>query len=107
LPPAGFHPARADYRFRRACGNKTERDARAGAGDRPLGSPPQAVKILRTARESGRLPLDEVALYGALVHVVAQDMEQHRGAIAAELRRAGIEPGEMVVIEPSLEDVCF
>jgi len=66
---------------------------------------PQAVKVLRAARESGRLPLDEVALYGALVHVVAQDMEQHRGAIAAELRRAGIEPGEMVVIEPSLEDV--
>jgi len=66
---------------------------------------PKAVKVLRAARESGRLPLEEVAMYGALVHVVAPRMEQHREAIAAELRRADVEPGNMAVIEPSLEDV--
>jgi len=60
---------------------------------------PKAVKVLRAARESGRLPLEEVAMYGAL------RMEQHREAIAAELRRADVEPGNMAVIEPSLEDV--
>jgi len=66
---------------------------------------PQAVRVLRAAREAGRLPLDEVAMYGALVHVVAQNMKQHQDAVAAELRRAGIEPGPMAIIEPSLEDV--
>ena len=66
---------------------------------------PRAVKVLRAARESGRLPLEEVALYGSLVHVVAPDMSQYRDAIAAELRRAGVEPGPMAIIEPSLEDV--
>jgi len=65
----------------------------------------KAVKILRAARESGRLPLEEVAMYGALVHVVAPKMKQHKEAIAAELRQAGIEPGNMAIIEPSLEDV--
>ncbi|MBU0705527.1 MAG: ABC transporter ATP-binding protein [Chloroflexi bacterium] len=66
---------------------------------------PRAVEVLRAARESGRLPLAEVAMYGALVHVVAADMEQHRESIAAELRRADVEPGDMAIIEPSLEDV--
>ena len=66
---------------------------------------PKAVKVLRAARESGRLPLEEVAMYGALVHVVAQNMKQHQEAIAAELRRADVEPGNMAIIEPSLEDV--
>jgi ABC-2 type transport system ATP-binding protein len=65
----------------------------------------RAVKILRAARESGRLPLEEVAMYGPLVHVVAPDMERHREAIAAELAQAGVEPGAMDIIEPSLEDV--
>jgi len=65
----------------------------------------RAVQVLRAARQSGRLPLEEVAMYGALVHVVAADMDRHIEAIAAELRRAGVEPGPMAVIEPSLEDV--
>ena len=66
---------------------------------------PLAIKVLRAARESGRLPLDEVALYGPLVHVTGPEMERHEEAIAAELWQAGVEPGDMAVIEPSLEDV--
>ena len=66
---------------------------------------PKAVKVLRAAREAGKLPLDEVAMYGPLVHVTGPEMERHEETIAAELRRAGIEPGEMAIIEPSLEDV--
>ena len=65
----------------------------------------KAVKVLRAAYQSGKLPLDEVAMYGSLVHVVAADMERHQAAIAAELRQAGVEPGNMAVIEPTLEDV--
>ena len=65
----------------------------------------KAVKVLRAARESGRLSLEEVATYVALVHVVAPMMAQHQEAIAAELVQAGVEPGDMAIIEPSLEDV--
>jgi len=65
----------------------------------------ETVKILREAQTSGSLPLEEIELYGSLVHVVAPDMRKHERAISAELRRAGIRPGRMSVIEPSLEDV--
>jgi len=66
---------------------------------------PKAVKTLRAACEAGNLPLEEVAMYGPLVHVTAPQMKQHQDAIAATLRRVGVEPGEMTIIEPSLEDV--
>jgi len=65
----------------------------------------KAVQVLRAAREAGRLPLEEVAMYGSLVHVVAPMLAQYQEAIAAELRQADVEPGDMAVIEPSLEDV--
>ncbi len=65
----------------------------------------KAVQVLRAAREAGRLPLEEVAMYGPLVHVVAPDMKRHQESIAAELVQAGVEPGAMAIIEPSLEDV--
>jgi ABC-2 type transport system ATP-binding protein len=66
---------------------------------------PQADRVLRSASESGRLSLQEVAMYGPLVHAVGEQIEQRKDAIAAELRRGGVEPGQMVVIEPTLEDV--
>ncbi|HZD55497.1 MAG TPA: ABC transporter ATP-binding protein [Anaerolineales bacterium] len=66
---------------------------------------PEAVKILRAAQQDGDLPLDEVEMYGSLVHVVAQDVEKLEQAIASQLRQANVDPGQMAVIEPSLEDV--
>jgi len=65
----------------------------------------KTVKVLRTAQETGKLPLEEVELYGSLVHVVAAYVQQHQEAIATELSQAEINPGEMAIIEPSLEDV--
>jgi ABC-2 type transport system ATP-binding protein len=65
----------------------------------------EAVKILRLAQESGKLPIDEVELYGSLVHVVAPDSPNLHRKITLELEKAGINPGEFAVIEPSLEDV--
>ncbi len=67
--------------------------------------PPRAVQALRAARDAGRLELEEVAMYGSLVHVVGTGMERRKEEIAAELRRVGVAPGPMTVIEPSLEDV--
>jgi len=65
----------------------------------------EAVKVLRAAQESGRLPIKEVELYGSLVHIVALEVRKLQSAIAAELRAASIQPGQMAIIEPSLEDV--
>jgi len=65
----------------------------------------QAIKTLRAARQAGELPLEDVALYGSLVHVVAPDMDQLMEPIAEQLRLAQVEVQHMEVIEPSLEDV--
>jgi ABC-2 type transport system ATP-binding protein len=48
---------------------------------------------------------EEVALYGAQIHVVAEDIEEYRSRIAQALAEAGIEVRAMDVIAPSLEDV--
>jgi len=65
----------------------------------------RAVKVLRAAQEAGTLPIEEVELYGSLVHVVAPDMKQLRISIENELDKAGIHIEQMSIIEPSLEDV--
>jgi ABC-2 type transport system ATP-binding protein len=65
----------------------------------------EAVKVLRAAQESGSLPIEEVELYGSLVHVVAPDMKKHQRAIKRELRQADIRVEDTDIIEPSLEDV--
>ncbi len=65
----------------------------------------EAVKVLRDAQESGSLPIQEVELYGSLVHVVAANMKKTRREIERELRRADIRVQHADIIEPSLEDV--
>ena len=64
-----------------------------------------AVKVLRAAQETGSLPIEEVELYGSLVHVVAPDIKKHQRNIERELRQAGIRTAQADIIEPSLEDV--
>lgn len=65
----------------------------------------EAVKLLRTAKESGVMPIEEVELYGSLVHIVAPDMKKHQSDIKKLLKENNISVGHMSVIEPSLEDV--
>jgi ABC-2 type transport system ATP-binding protein len=48
---------------------------------------------------------DEVALYGALIHVVAEGVADHKPRIATVLAGAGAQVRAMDVIAPSLEDV--
>lgn len=67
--------------------------------------PDRAVAVLRSARDKGRLQIKEIALYGALVHVVLDDPEKQYVEIVTELGRAGIHPGSSSYVEPSLEDV--
>jgi ABC-2 type transport system ATP-binding protein len=67
--------------------------------------PAAAVKVLRELKERRALALDEVELYGALVHLVAPNIRQHEDVIKSGLRKGGIRVRSMSIIEPSLEDV--
>ncbi|MFL7869599.1 MAG: ATP-binding cassette domain-containing protein [Anaerolineales bacterium] len=67
--------------------------------------PVKAVKVLRAAQENGSLPIQEIELYGSLVHVVAPDMKKHQRTIEHELRQADLHIEHADIIEPSLEDV--
>ena len=48
---------------------------------------------------------DEVSLYGALIHVVAEGAEAHRPRVIAVIKEAGVEIRSVEIIAPSLEDV--
>jgi ABC-2 type transport system ATP-binding protein len=48
---------------------------------------------------------EEVALYGALIHVVAEGVTEHKPRIAQALAEAGVQVRSIDVIAPSLEDV--
>jgi hypothetical protein len=65
----------------------------------------EAVKVLRAAQENGDLPIDQVELYGALVHVFAMDVKKQQRKIIRTLKSAAVDPGPTAIIEPSLEDV--
>ncbi len=71
------------------------------ATPRPLAT----VNVLRQSRDDGRFPLQEVELYGSLVHAVMADAAAHQRAVAAYLGEMDLEPEAITIIEPSLEDV--
>jgi ABC-2 type transport system ATP-binding protein len=54
-------------------------------------------------RQSGLF--DEVALYGALIHVITDNGESHKPTILKTLRDGGIKVQSIDLIAPSLEDV--
>ncbi len=62
-------------------------------------APARALQLLRQVQG-----LDEVALYGSLIHVVTNDL-QRQDAIRTSLQNAGLVVKSVMVIPPSLEDV--
>jgi ABC-2 type transport system ATP-binding protein len=64
-----------------------------------------AVKLLRRAVETGRLPARSVELYGSSVHVVLKGDVRTGSVIRQLLEEEGVETGSIEEIEPSLEDV--
>ncbi len=64
-----------------------------------------ALAALRDARDGGRFPVSELALYGSLIHAVADDVGALRGELISVLSEAGVDVRTMDVIAPSLEDV--
>jgi ABC-2 type transport system ATP-binding protein len=67
--------------------------------------PPEAMRLLKEARASGQLIADDVALYGAQIHIVAQDAAQAQREMAQVLQAGGVPFDPPEVIPPSLEDV--
>ena len=63
-------------------------------------NPGRAIEVLR-----GLENLEEVALYGMLVHVVVPDAGAYGSIIEAALNAAQVKVNSMTVIPPSLEDV--
>jgi ABC-2 type transport system ATP-binding protein len=68
-------------------------------------APDQVMRVLKEACDNGALPLDEVALYGAQVHVVVPDVEKQQRAIEDVLRAAQVPLASIHLIAPTLEDV--
>jgi len=64
-----------------------------------------AMRVLQAARDSGRLPLDEVALYGVQIHAVVPDAEAFKVPIAELLAEQGVAVNAVEWIAPTLEDV--
>jgi len=67
--------------------------------------PVAAVKLLRAEKAAGKLPIADIELYGALVHVTAADARSLQPKITALMKQSGIQPGQISIIEPMLEDV--
>ena len=65
----------------------------------------RTIQALQSAKEAGRLDVIEIALHGALVHVITRDPRQTEGSIKKILRSAQIDLQGISEIEPSLEDV--
>ncbi len=68
-------------------------------------APDRAMQVLKAAQAEGRLPFDEVALYGAQIHVVVPDAGQYREAVLSLLTAENVEVHNIAWIAPTLEDV--
>jgi ABC-2 type transport system ATP-binding protein len=64
-----------------------------------------AIRILRQARDEGRIPFDELALYGAQIHAVVPDAATYSAPVRALLLENGIDVHALQWIAPTLEDV--
>ncbi len=67
--------------------------------------PDRALRVLKAAQTGGALSMDEVALYGAQIHIVVADAEAYRDPVRSLLEGEGIEVGNIDWVAPTLEDV--
>jgi len=65
----------------------------------------RAMHALQRAAREGRMPFDEIALYGAQIHAVVPDAETYRGPVRELLLEEGIDVRSVEWIAPTLEDV--
>ncbi len=67
--------------------------------------PERAMRILKAAQQNHRIPIDEVALYGAQIHIVVPDAQEHKNVIQQLLTNEDIQINSLEWISPTLEDV--
>jgi len=67
--------------------------------------PANAMRLLKQAKATGSLMADDMALYGAQIHIVTQDATQAQREIVELLNAGGVKFDLPEVIQPSLEDV--
>jgi ABC-2 type transport system ATP-binding protein len=67
--------------------------------------PDRAVRLLKEAGTNGSMPFEEVALYGAQIHVVVPSAEKFREPVRKLLEAEAIQVGSIEWIVPTLEDV--
>jgi ABC-2 type transport system ATP-binding protein len=70
-----------------------------------VSDPDAAMRALKVIQQSGQVPLDEVALYGAQIHAIVPSAQQHKEMLRALLSAAGVEVRSIEWIAPTLEDV--
>jgi ABC-2 type transport system ATP-binding protein len=70
-----------------------------------VSDPEKAVRIMKAAQQDNRIPLDEVALYGAQIHAVVPDAQQYKDAIQQLITAENIRVNSIAWIAPTLEDV--
>jgi len=68
-------------------------------------SPDKAMKVLKAAQQTGQIPLDEVALYGAQIHAVVSDGQNYESDLRTLLAAENINVLAIEKIAPTLEDV--
>jgi ABC-2 type transport system ATP-binding protein len=67
--------------------------------------PEGGTRILKAVQQQGQIPLLEVALYGAQIHVVLPDAQEHKETIRNILAQKNIRVYSLERIAPTLEDV--
>jgi ABC-2 type transport system ATP-binding protein len=70
-----------------------------------IDNPDHAMRVLKAAQSTGRIPFEEVALYGAQIHAVVPDAEAFKASIWSLLNAEGIDVHAIEWIAPTLEDV--
>ena len=70
-----------------------------------VADPERALRILKAAHQNHRISFDEVALYGAQLHVVALNAEETEEVIRQLLAGENIQIKSIQLITPTLEDV--
>jgi len=67
--------------------------------------PDAAMRVLVDEQSRGAIAFDEVALYGAQIHIVVSNAEEYRPRILSVLSRQGVSVHDIAWIAPTLEDV--
>ena len=67
--------------------------------------PDRAMRTLKSAQQRGLVDLDDVALYGAQIHVVVPEAQKYRGVLEALLESEKVKVLAIEWIAPTLEDV--